>query len=149
MTVLTIDSSAPVENLLKPTIITDSLISMDTGATYTSNIVQLLVVASEYWSGSQAYLNQTLANINLYTPINLIVTMDDSFAATWARVWATSQGITWFNAYNALQAYGVNPFGAPLTLMDNINSVLTCGTHARVSTVATIAQSLNKTVVQI
>jgi hypothetical protein len=134
MPVLQVDSGSPLE-----------------ARNVTSGIttpIQVLVVGSEYWVGSQSYIWQVLVGLNIYTPIGQIVTADNTPASTWARMWAQQAGVPWYNASSTFQGDGYNLYTSPLKILPQVTNILSFGVHCRNNAIIATGTFLGKTILQ-
>jgi hypothetical protein len=112
----------------------------------------LVVVASETYTGAKTDVSTELDTLNASKPISLLATVDSTFACEWAREWAVTNGIPFQDLDRMLiKNNGIDPIQAPRAAMLRLAaaSVLTLGTHPRVTAAAGAAKALNLTLTQI
>lgn len=93
----------------------------------------LLVVGSEFYTGTQAAVNAELNSLNVSGAVIKLVSADNTLAGNWAQIWAQGAGVPWIDLGPQLTAVGYDVWRAPVQaiLQTQPGSLLTIGTSAR------------------
>lgn len=115
-------------------------------------MAQRLVFIADRSYATQAALNTQLDTLHSANPIVLLSTHGNSFPDQWARAWAQSKGVAWYDRGTYLDSIGLlepAPRSLAHMLFTNPDRVLTAGSNAHTIAAAATANKRGHNLSQI